>query len=262
MTFQSVTVLPIDFSNLKRTMSNSSSAVVEPSPKRVKREVPSFKEIDLGQLLLKDNGKTRAGNGKLVMPLLGSQKLRCNLTPQGFLKAPFGFDVSAKYQKPSFLVGGDAGKSEGLSLVLQPNAEEAEFLKTLDDFFKDAFAKLDERSQWHPLVNEAEKHGITTKVKVVLEGEGLTQIKIVGLDKKVHTGYGWKWLQPFLAENRNFRKSQCKAVVTLTNLWNVSRKAGLTLMVTHLVLVASEKADEGDEDVFDDNALLAELADS
>ena len=259
MTFQSVTVLPIDFSNLKRTMSYSSSAVVEPSPKRVKREVPSFKEIDLGQLLLKDNGKNRAGNGKLVMPLLGNQRLRCNLTPQGFLKVPFGFDVSGKYAKPSFLVGGEPGKSESLSLVLQPGAEETAFLQEVDGFFKDAFAKLDEKSQWHPLVNETEKHGVTTKVKVVLEGEGLTQLKVIGADKKVHTGYGWKWLKPFLAENRNLRNSQCKAVVTLANLWCVSRKAGLSFTATHLVLIAAEK-DEADEDVFDDEALLAELA--
>ena len=253
MTFQSVSVLPIDFS-IKRAMSNAST---EPSPKRARHEVPGFKELDLRQLVLKDNGKNRAGNGKLVLPLLGTQKLRCNLSPQGFLKAPFGFDVSGKYQRPSFLAGGDPTKSESLSLVLQPGNDEAAFLQEVDGFFKDAFAKLDEKSQWYPLVNEAEKHGHTTKVKVVLEGEGLTQLKVIGLDKKVHTGYGWKWLQPYLAENRNFRNSQCKAVVTLTNLWCVSRKAGLTLTATHLVLIASDKG--ADEDVFDDEALLAEL---
>ena len=157
MTFHSVSVLPIDFS-IKRAMSNASTSV-EPSPKRARHEVPGFKELDLGQLVLKDNGKNRAGNGKLVLPLLGTQKLRCNLSPQGFLKAPFGFDVSGKYQRPSFLAGGDPAKSESLSLALQPGNDEAAFLQEVDGFLKDSFAKLDEKSQWYPLVNETDKYG-------------------------------------------------------------------------------------------------------
>ena len=255
MTFSSVNVVPI-LSHLSRAMVGDSSA--EPSPKRARIEVPAFQDLDLKQLALVDKGASKQGS-KLTLPLLGSERLRCNLTPVGFLATPFGFDVSGKYQKPSFLVGGEAGKSEGLGLVLQLGDAEASFLRAVDEFYKAEFVKLDKKSQWHDLVAAHEKHGVQSKVKVVLQGAGLTQLKIVGLDKQIHTGYGWDFLKLHLSENHNFRRSRCKVTISLSSLWNVSRKAGLTLAATHLVLVASKSADAVEEDVFDDDELLREL---
>jgi len=66
-------------------------------------------------------------------------------------------------------------------------------------------------------------------------------------------------LKLHLSENHNFRRSRCKVTISLSSLWNVSRKAGLTLVATHLVLVASKSAEVVEEDVFDDDELLREL---
>lgn len=234
----------------------SGSDIAEPSPKRAKVELPSFAELDLKQLALVDNGVGRNG-GKLLMPLLGNNKLRCNLTPKGFLKAPFGFDVSFKYEKPSFLGGVGVGKSEGLALVLQLGREEATMLAAVNGSFCQKFTALDQKTQWHDLLNVNDKHGTSVKVKIVLQGENLTQLKIVTADKTIVTGYGWEFLQPYLAENGNFRGSLCKVSVCLERLWCVSRKAGISLTATHLVLAPGATA--AGEDAYDDDELMAEL---
>lgn len=222
-------------------------------------ELPSFKDLDLTKLELRDNGASRQG-GKLVMPLLGSDRLRCNLTPRGFLKAPFGFDLSGKYEKPSFLTGAAAGKSESLNLVLELGAEQAEFLQRVDSFFQARYGELEGKSQWYELVKSS-KYGSNAKVKVVLEGMGLTQLKVLGVDQKMHTGYGWRFLQERLAENCNFRRGRCKVSLCLSNLWCVSGKAGVTLTATHLVLAAAEGPEEAEDECYDDEELLAEFRD-
>ena len=263
MTPAEVSIVPILPFNIKRAMSNSDAASVtaEPSPKRAKMEMQSFKEVDLHKLSLKDNGMNRQGNAKLVLPLFDGQKLRCNLTPAGFLKAPFGFDVSCKFEKPAFLMGTPAGKTESLNLVLQLGSEEAAFFRGVNEFFKNKYAELDKKPQWHDLVNETDKFGPVGKVKVVLDGANQTQLKIVGTDKQIRTGYGWTFLKEHMEESRNFRGSRCKVSIALTGLWCVSRKAGLTLTASHLVLAAAEKAEDWGswDEVFDDESLLAEL---
>ena len=256
----SISILPC------QAMSRASSSVVgdlvEPSPKRAKVELPSLKDLDLERLTLVDNGPSRNG-GKLVQPLLGQSKLWCNLTPQGFVKTPFGFDLSSKFEKPSFLGGAASNaRSESLSLTLQIGAEDATILKVIDRTFKEKFAALDKKSQWHELLTEHDKYGSSIKVKIVLAGDGMTQIKLVTADKKIQTIYGWDRLKPYLTENRNFRGSRCKVTVCLTNLWCVSKKAGITLTATHLVLAPPDVVEAAaDEDAFDDEELLAELGD-
>lgn len=267
MTLPTVNIFPILPVSIKRNMSfaqtacdaDAGSLAVEPSPKRIRIGLRSFKDVDLEKLSLKDNGMTRQGNAKLVLPLFEGKKLQCNLTPAGFLKTPFGFDTSCKYEKPAFLTGVAAGKCESLNLVLQLDTEEAEFLQGVNDFFQEKYAALDKKPQWHGLANSTEKYGVVSKVKVILDGENQTQLKIVGSDKKVCTGYGWTFLKERL-DGHNFRGGRCKVHLSLSGLWCVSRKAGLTLTASHLVLVAPEKVEEwGDDEVFDDEALLAEL---
>ena len=259
-----VNILPIFPLPVKRSMSTQAekndTESTEATPKRARFEMPSFKDLDLQKLSLKDNGLNRQGNAKLVLPLYGGNKLCFNLTPAGFLKTPFGFDTSCKYEKPSFLMGNFAGKSESLSLVLQLGEEEAEFFKNVNEFYKQKFAELDKKPHWHDLVNFTDKYGPVGKVKVVLDGENQTQIKIAGEDKSIRTGYGWTFLKPYLDENRNFRGCRCKVSVKLTSLWCKLGKAGLMLTATHLVLAAPEKEEGwGDCEVFEDEALLAEL---
>ena len=257
-----VNILPIFPLPHKRSMSTQAeidgSESREATPKRMRLEMPGFKDLDLQKLSLKDNGLNRQGNAKLVLPLIDGKKLFCNLTPTGFLKVPFGFDTSCKYEKPSFLMNTFAGKSECLSLVLQLGEEEAEFFKNVNDFYKEKFSELEKKSHWHDLVNFTDKYGPVMKVKVVLDGQDQTQIKIVGEDKSIHTGYGWSFLKPFMDENQNFRRSRCKVSVKLTALWCKLGKAGLMVTASHLVLAAPEK-EEGWGEVFEDEALLEEL---
>ena len=258
MTFSAhdvVTLFPVP---LKRTMSTPSSAA-EPTPKRARTEMMSFKDLNLEKLSLKDNGMNRAGNAKLVMPQYNEKKLQVNLTPHGFLTVAFGFDVTGKFEKPSFLVGGVATKSESLSLVVKLGDDESAFLKEVDNFFKTKFEEIDKKPVWNDLVKPTEKYGNNFKLKVVLGGENQTQIKIVGLDKKIQTGYGYDWLKQFLEDNKNFSRCQCKVNMNLSNLWVVSRKAGLTFTASHLVLVCREKHSVVEDDAFDDDELLAEL---
>ena len=229
----------------------------EPSPKRVKVELPSLGNLDLQQLVLADNGIARNGS-KLLMPLMGKTKVLFNLIPKGFLKAPFGFDVSSKYEKPSFLSGAEPRRSEGLSLVLQLGDNETKHLQSIDSIFQHKYAEFDKKSQWHDMLGGNDKYGASLKVKVVLKGEGLTQLKIVS-GNTVCTGYGWEFLQPFMAENRNFRSCRCKATVALSQLWCVSRKAGLCLTATHLVLAPPDPSSAFENDTFDDELLMAEL---
>ena len=263
MTLAAVSIFPILPYSIKQTMTSSdaNSNVAEPSPKRARIEMPSFKDLNLDKLCLKDNGMNRQGNAKLVLPLFDGQKLKCNLTPAGFLKAPFGFDTSCKFEKPAFLMGTTAGKTESLNLVLQLGPEEAEFFRGVNTFFKCKYAELDKKPQWHDIVNETEKFGAVGKVKVILDGENQTQLKVVGVDKQIRTGYGWEFLKDYMEGSRNFRGSRCKVSVSLSNLWCVSRKAGLTLTATHIVLAPAEKAEEWGswDEVFEDDSLLEEL---
>jgi hypothetical protein len=158
-------------------------------------------------------------------------------------------------------MGAAAGKTESLNLVLQLGSEEAAFFRGVNEFFKCKYADLDKKPQWHDLLNETDKFGAVGKVKVILDGHNQTQLKVVGVDKQIRTGYGWDFLNEYMEGSRNFRGCRCKVSISLSNLWCVSRKAGLTLTATHIVLAPSEKVEDwGSEDeVFDDDALLAEL---
>lgn len=253
-----VPILPFDIKRAMSATEASESVVVEPSPKRARIEVPSFKDLNLDKLSLKDNGMNRQGKTKMVLPLFDGRKLQCNLTPVGFLKTPFGFDTSCKYEKPAFLMGTTAGKTESLNLVLQLGPEEADFFRALNDFFKKKYAELDNKPLWYELVKENEKYGATGSVKVILDGENQTQLKIVGGDKQIQTGYGWDFLKTYMDASRNFRGARCKVSLKLDHLWCKLGQAGIALIATHIVLAPAEEWGSWDE-VFDDESLLAEL---
>ena len=84
---------------------------------RVEDEIPSFDKVDLSRFALKDYGKSK--NGHKTFPLVAGECIQFNLTPGGWLKSPFGFDVNTKFEKPSFLGGKEpetVGTPEGLNL--------------------------------------------------------------------------------------------------------------------------------------------------
>ena len=223
--------------------------------KRTRIGVKPYSEIDLEEFALRDKGKGK--NGHLAYPLLDGDTIRFNLTPNDWLRTPFGFDVDGKYDKPSFLGGKEPenGVSESLSLRLDLSVGQETFLTQLDAAAEAAFAKLVD-VKWSPLVaaNPVFKSSLC-KVAVVLKGSELTKLAVV-VDGKVERGEGWEFLQPFIKRCNSFKFSEVKLTARVRKLWNVAGKAGLGLEATQIVLKPSERPTE--EDAFaDDSELLA-----
>ena len=155
-------------------------------------------------------------------------------------------------------MGTTAEKSEKLKLTFQLCPEEAKFFQGVNEFFKNKFYELDKKPLWYDSVKETDNFGVIGTVKVVLDGLNQTQLKIVGADKQIRTGYGWTFLKEHMEESRNFRGARCKVSFGLTGLWCKGGQAGLSLTVSHLVLSPAEDWGSNDE-VFDDYDLLKEL---
>ena len=221
---------------------------------RVEIQIPSFADVDMSKFTLKDNGKGK--NGHLSYPLVDGQVVRFNLTPSGWLKTPFGFDVETKYEKPSFLGGKEPekpGKPEGLNLRLNLEDAEAEFLTELDSHCQTEFEKLT-KAKWNSLVTEAGLFGKTSaKATVILKGNGLTQIAVVD-NNQVLRGEGWDFLKQFVEPGNIFKQSDVKLVAKVQKLWNVGGGAGIKLEATQIVLRTTERPKE--MSVFGDDAEL------
>ena len=79
----------------------SDNEAMEPVMKRARIEVKPFQDIALDKFVLKNNGKGK--NGQNTFPLIASEPIRFNFTPNGWIETPFRFDTSGKYEYPSFL---------------------------------------------------------------------------------------------------------------------------------------------------------------
>jgi hypothetical protein len=221
---------------------------------RVEIQIPAFAEVDLSKFSLKDNGKGKSGH--LAYPMVDGQPVRFNLTPSGWLKAQFGFDVQTKFEKPSFLGGKEPekpGTPEGLNLRINLGDAEAEFLSELDSHCQAEFDKL-AKAKWNSLVTEGSLFGkSSTKVTVILKGNGLTQIAVVD-NNQVVRGEGWDFLKQFVESGQTFKQSDVKLVAKVQKLWNVSGGAGIKLEATQIVLRITERHKE--MNVFGDDAEL------
>ena len=231
----------------------SDADAMEPAIKRARIEVKPFQEIDLGQFVLKNNGKGK--NGQNTFPLVAGEAIRFNLTPNGWIETPFGFDTSCKYECPSFLGGvppEKEGTPEGLSLRLNLQPEQAEFLSKLDEASQKAFAQVTDAA-WNPMVARDDMRNLKScKVKVILKGTDLTKLTIVQ-NGTVTRGEGWDFLQRFLVSSANCRRAEVKVTTRVKKLWNVAKKAGLSLEATQLVLRIDKPVEE---DAFGDDAEL------
>lgn len=226
---------------------------MQPAAKRARIEVKTFKDLDLSKFVLKNNGKGK--NGQNTYPLVAGEPIRFNLTPSGWLQTPFGFDISGKYEYPSFL-GGPApdkvGSPEGLSLRLNLQPEHAEFLGKLDSISQKAFADIVEAA-WSPLVITDElRNLLSCKVKVILKGADMTKLTIVK-NGEVSRGEGWDFLMGFLVGSNNCSRAEVKLTARVKKLWNVAKKAGLSLEATQIVLRIDKPVEE---DAFGDDAEL------
>ena len=212
---------------------------------RVEIEVPSFDKVDLEKFSLKDYGKGK--NGHKTFPMVDGLSIRFNLTPSGWLQAPFGFDVTSKFETPSFLGGKapESGASEGLKLSINLQPAEAAFLTQLDDNCGAAFANV-VKATWSPLVVEKSLFSTSSvKVTVTLKGEGLTKIAVVA-NNTVTRGEGWDFLKEYIDDGNTFRNSEVKLTARVMKLWNVGGKAGIKLEATQIVLRAGDRPKEVD----------------
>ena len=230
----------------------------QPPAKKARTEfqVPPFTAVKLDDFSLKDKGKGKNG-GHVVFPLIGGNEIRFNLTPVDWLKTPFGFDVSSKYENPSFLGGKEperAGTPEGLSLRINAPQAEMEFLGKLDEAAQTALPDI-VKATWNPLLSDNQLYKTTSfKVNVVLKGDGLTQIAVVA-DGQVVRGEGWDFLKTYIDSGNTFRQADVKLTSRVKKLWNVASKAGLSLEATQLVLRVHERPKEASA-FSDDWALL------
>jgi hypothetical protein len=235
-----------DFSVQASRCESEDEMADQPQSKRARVEIaiPSFGEVDLSKFSLKDNGKGK--NGHLAYPLVDGQVVRFNLTPSGWLKTPFGFDIQTKFEKPSFLGGKEpekAGAPEGLNLRINLGDAEAQFLNEFDSHCHVGFEKLT-KAKWTSLVADGGLFGKTsTKVMVVLKGHELTKIAVVD-NNQVVRGEGWDFLKQFLDSGCNFKHSDVKLVAKVQKLWNVSGGAGIKLEATQIVLRTTERPKE------------------
>ena len=115
-----------------------------------------------------------------------------------------------------------------------------------------AFAEMTEAT-WNPLVIRSDERYLhSCKVKVVLKGDDLTKLTIVQ-NGVISRGEGWDFLHPFFKKNNNCRGAAVKLHTRVKKLWNVAKKAGLSLEATQMVL-RLDKAVE--EDAYADDAEL------
>ena len=199
-------------------------------------EISSMQELDFQQFALKMGTKTK--NGQTAYPSIAGETIRVNLTPDEWLHSPWGFDFTGRFETPSFLGGKSPerdGTPESLKITLTLDNKQAEFLQKLDDASRVAFAEINPAAKWTPLVKY--ESYMTTKVAVVLKGDGLTKMAVVQ-ENKVDRGEGYDFLSSF---KKTFAMSQVKLVIRVKKLWLVGGGAGLSLEATQLVLKDSRK---------------------
>jgi hypothetical protein len=220
--------------------------------KRARTEVVNYTDLALEKVQFKEIGKSKNGSPTVVV-LHEGFGVTFNLTPSGWLPVKYGFDLSPQYSRPSFLGGAtptDATMSESLALRIYLDAEQAEFLKEIDQKASVEYQKL-YNAVWQPLVTEDTLFGgkASVKIHVCLKGNDLSKLAVVHNDK-VDRGEGWGFLKDYMASCGHFKTADVKACLRFKSVWNVDGKAGLKLHATRLVLraiVAPEHDPFGDD---------------
>ena len=217
------------------------SSIDLPPAKRARTSIPTYANVDLDALWLKNSGPNKKGDGVLTLPLLNNGKLCCDLTPHSWLRVAFPFNTSGQWEQVSFLGHlPSTDKPEGLNLGIVLEDSHVRFLQAVDDKMCKEMAAIS-KAAWNPLLTVNEKYGNTSvKVKVMLGKDAETMIKVIDRDNSVHEGRGWEFLKPF-TENHNFRGAKVKLGIRVDALWNVAKRAGLRLVATHLVLIQPEQ---------------------
>ena len=234
--------------------------------KRAREEVAvsRFDAVDLEQFSLKDRGENAKGDR--AVPQVAGEPVSFNLTPSGWLKSLYGFDLDCKYNRPSFLCQEETSTEEdkkkkpnveGLYLRVHLEQKEAEFLQRLDAKCKIAYTGLvKDCSKWSDLVALGNMMcPCSVRIFVPLKANSntadLTEIAVV-TNNTVARGEGWDFLEPY---HRNFRNADVKLTVRIKRVWHLDGGAGLTLEATQLALRVQERPRQAV--AFTDEDLLA-----
>jgi hypothetical protein len=217
--------------------------------KRARIEISSFEDLKLEDISLKAVGKSK--KDQRIYVNIGENPIRANLTPKDWVSTRFGFDLSGRFEKPSFL-GGMAperkGCPESLGLRVTLNTAQVEFMQKLDEAAQAGMVDI-APAKWNPLLGLGSDQ---CKFSVVLAGDGMTKLTVVK-DGVISRGEGFEFLNSF---GTSFSQSDVKLVFRVRRVWQHTGKAGLSLEATQLVLRTTVRPQE-DNAFADESELLA-----
>ena len=238
---------------------DSAEAMAAPAAKKARLEDPkSFQELNVDAMTLKIvDGKT----DKFYIALLDNEVIRFLLTPDEPTKITWGFDTSGAVEQRSFHKGAAAKGNESLSIRVELDSEQAEFLEKVDEKMKGFFG-ADEAFEWSPMVNKNEKYDKpTAKLNVCLSGDdsALTLLKFKPGDV-VERGHGWEFLKGYADAEKNrrnaFTGAEAKMVAKL-RAWKMTDKdgkvrAGVSLAATQLFIKPKPRIVIEEADILED----------
>ena len=230
-----------------------------PAAKKARIEDPkSFQELDVDAMTMKIvDGKT----DKFFIALLDNEVIRFLLTPDEPTRITWGFDMSGAVEQKSFHKGAAAKGNESLSIRVELDSEQVEFLEKVDEKMKGFFG-TDEALEWSPMVNKNEKYDKpTAKLNVCLSGDdsALTLLKFKPGDV-VERGHGWDFLKGYADAEKNrrnaFTGAETKVVVKL-RAWKMTDKdgkvrAGVSMAATQLFIKPKPRIVIEEADILED----------
>ena len=209
--------------------------------KRARTEAPEpYRKLDLAALALK---KIEGRDSPIYLVVVDNHVAEFILTPEEPAVLLRGFDMSGEKEKRSFNAEGE-GKGNSLSLYVQLDEEQADFLKKASNRIKTEF-EAEGEVEWTPMFGGEKYSTYAVGVDVVLAGQesSLTHLRIKrGEDKQA--GAGWAFLKEIAGEKGTFKGSEAMFVVKFRAwkaLVNGVTKAGLKLVATQAAIKVPER---------------------
>ena len=221
-------------------VNQESTEAMASAAKRARTEAPeSYRKMDLEALSLK---KIEGRDSPIYLAVIDHHTAEFILTPEEPAVLLRGFDMTGEKEKRSFNVESD-GKGNSLSLYVQLDEEQADFLKKAANRIKTEF-DAEEAVEWTPMFPGEKYSTYAVGVEVVLAGQdsSLTHLRIKKGEEK-HASTGWAFLKE-MAGDRTFRGAEAMFVVKF-RAWkavvNGVTKAGLKLVATQLAIKVPER---------------------
>lgn len=218
--------------------------------KRARTEEPQpFQELEVDQMTMKIvEGK----DDTYYVALLENQVIEFLLTPTEPNRITWGFDMDGTTEQRSFNAGTQARGNESLSIRVELENEQAEFLEKVDEKLRGLFGTK-EAFEWLPMVSKNEKYEKpTAKLNVCLSGdESMMTLLKFKPGSVVERGCGWNFLKGFADTEKNrrnaFTGAEAKVVVKLRAWMRTDKdgkvKAGISMAATQLFIKPKPRMD-------------------